>query len=123
MNTIENNKVINVFMDLKPVEVFGCWSISKDHVSVFGASKEEVFNSFCKSSKYHSDWNWLMQVVEKIESLNFVVDIQNIPGLGQYCRIFSAGADVVTVRNYETKIKAVYNACVEFIKWYNQQNN
>jgi hypothetical protein len=23
----------------------------------------------------------------------------------------------------ETRIKSVYNACVEFIKWYNNENN
>jgi hypothetical protein len=80
--------------------------------------------------KYHTDWNWLMEVVEKIESLE---DLER----------FEITTFNVSVQYYETKqkrfdynlyfstieleakvipkIEAVYNACVEFIKWYNEQ--
>jgi hypothetical protein len=47
---------------------------------------------------FDTDWNWLIQVVKKIESLNKL--------------------DSVLIN---TDIKEVYNACVEFIKWYNEQ--
>jgi len=47
---------------------------------------------------FNTDWNWLIQVVKKIESLNKL--------------------DSVLIN---TDIKEVYNACVEFIKWYNEQ--
>lgn len=65
---------------------------------------------------YHSDWNWLMEVVKKIESLNVVVEIRE-----NVCYIET------TPQNYTselgpTKIQATYKACVEFIKWYNKQN-
>jgi len=68
---------------------------------------------------YNSDWDWLMEVVEKIESLGYWVN-----------RI---KADVWIIDNNENivinntmhsdGIEAVYNACVEFVKWHNNQNN
>jgi len=70
---------------------------------------------------FKNNWNDLMFLVEKIESLNYTTDIQNIIGLGHYFRIYSAGADVIEIRDYETKIKSVYKGCLKFIKWYNQQ--
>jgi hypothetical protein len=86
---------------------------------------------------YHSDWNWLMEVVEKIESLE--KPITNNPNLvgknedyevhiqGKHVKIYAHGEvtkEVVDLRSSESnsKIEAVYNACIEFIKWYNENN-
>ena len=69
---------------------------------------------------FHSDWNWLMEVVEKIERLGYVFEIK-ITG----CRINQIENGSIIVLRWEedkTKIEAVYNACLEFIKWYNEQN-
>lgn len=74
-----------------------------------------------KRIKFHSDWNWLMTVVEKIESLNFTTSIYHLPKTLNTVKIFIGGADIVG-KNGETKMKAVYKAVVEFIKWYNQNN-
>ena len=72
--------------------------------------------------KFHSNWNWLMEVVGRIESLGGAVCIGN----GNCVMIvFYIGA--VTDESYsktreltgETKIEAVYNAVVSFIEWYN----
>ena len=114
MNTTENNKLIAEFMGLKPKNIFGYWGISKDHVSVNCKTEAEAFESFCKSTKYHSDWNWLMQVVEKIEISGYYLQIDSIG-----CIISKNNIDLVTV-NSRTKIDAVYTACVEFINWYNK---
>jgi hypothetical protein len=71
--------------------------------------------------QFDTDWNWLMEVVEKIETLddedfNFNISI--------------TGVEISNVNNFETivlynsganKITVVYDACIEFIKWYNQQ--
>lgn len=70
--------------------------------------------------RFHTDWNWLMQVVEKIESLKHCqIDISlNWCRIGYKDTLFNYDS-----RNYFkglTKIDAVYNACVEFIKWYNE---
>lgn len=46
--------------------------------------------------KYHSSWNWLMPVVEKIESFNLTVTVK--------------------------KITFTHSAVCEFIDWYNKTN-
>lgn len=69
---------------------------------------------------YHSDWNWLMEVVDKIESLRdddnngfYYVEIYT-----SSCIIFNNGdyLNEIVSTTEETKIKAVYNACLEFIR-------
>ena len=87
---------------------------------------------------FHSDWNWLMQVVEKIENLpsrtlqgthysgNEVKIYKAINTNTHYCEINlvkESGYRIVSIQfNKESKIKSVYDACLEFIKWYNEQN-
>lgn len=109
--TTKNNKIIAEFIGLKPIEVFGSYIVSKDHVSVNCKTELEAFNSFCKSTKYHSSWNWLMEVVEKI------ADVKH----------WSLNATLEDLSESQERdglyTKAdVYDACVEFIKWYNKQN-
>jgi hypothetical protein len=106
MNTTKNNKLLDAFNDNYLINLNGF---------------ECYYNK--ENRSYHNDYNLLMNVVEKIESLNYTTDIQNIIGLGHYFRIYSAGADVIKVRDYESKIKSVYIGCVEFIQWYIRQNN
>jgi hypothetical protein len=74
-----------------------------------------------KGLQYHSDWNWLMEVVEKIESKGFDVFINTF-----VCRISDVGEDRfedIETFNSASKIQAVHSAVVEFIKWYNNQIN
>lgn len=104
---IENNKIIAEFMDLKPVKVFGNYSISKDHVSVNCENSNDAINSFCKSTKYHSDWNWLMEVVESVFKVEeFIKDDL----------IFKLNDTLLEVNK-----TSLYNACLDCIKWYNLQ--
>lgn len=104
-NIIENNKLIAEFMGLElPLKI------------------TEYSSLICSmNGNYHKDCNWLMEVVEKIENLEHCqIDISL-----NWCRIGYKG----TLFNYDsrdyfkglTKIEAVYNACVEFIKWYNEK--
>ena len=70
--------------------------------------------------KFHTDWNWLMKVVEKIESFGHDVFINTC-----LCRITDVGLDIfedIECFVNDNKIQATYNACVEFVKWYNEQN-
>ena len=71
--------------------------------------------------KYDTDWNWLMPVIDKIESL----DLWEIDIYRQCCEVvfdlqFQMSAIVYTG---VTKIEATYKAVVKFIKWYNTQPN
>ncbi|MCK9544999.1 MAG: hypothetical protein M0R03_23535 [Novosphingobium sp.] len=73
--------------------------------------------------EFHSSWDWLMPVVEKIEKLQYTCDIcsthlhKNMVSIGTI-----SGKQCVRVIE-DLKIKAVWTAVIEFIKWYNTQNN
>lgn len=101
MTTIEKNKLIAKFMGL---------DIITDGISFFNAEYKSM-------KRYHADWNCLMEVVEKIENYNhgstlFIIEDER-------CHVNSQnGFEIDSVGH--TKKEAVYNACVEFIKWYNK---
>ena len=126
MNTIENNKIIAEFMGYK---------VDTDLYGGIPVNGMKTITSTSDCLKFHKDWNWLMEVVEKIETLT---DFNNSPEFfimydnreefkGWYWSIevpkkFSKECSKDNSRE-GTKIEAVYNACVEFIKWYNEQKN
>ncbi len=71
--------------------------------------------------KYHSSWNWLMTVVEKIESISDNPCIQfEIMICMNVCQIQSEEEIDIANVDSTTKIKAVWLAVIEFIKWYNK---
>ena len=76
---------------------------------------------------FHLDWNWLMKVVEKIESLpdeenngKFFFEIYQ-----DSISIFSNGHyinELIDVIGQGSRLNNVYQACVEFINWYNNRS-
>jgi len=94
------------------------------------------------NQKYHSSWDWLMPVVNKIENIGSIVEIHgtrhalekiNLHSCRIHYSVFNTVtdkyvADETVLFKYNTKfniskINCVYEAVVEFIKWYNKQNN
>ena len=79
--------------------------------------------------EYHSSWDWLMPVVEKIENCFERYVIVTIKGTGCHITLFTQYAMVhngidfpnIDYHHENSKIEAVWLAVVEFIKWYNQQ--
>jgi len=68
--------------------------------------------------KFHSSWDWLMQVVEKIESMlpdGFCVFIQ-------HSDCFIEHPDIGISGKSSDKQESTWQACVEFIEWYNEKN-
>lgn len=65
---------------------------------------------------YHSRWDWLMPVVEKIESLGYIFDIWKTTC--EWYKPFEANYAIE--HSAKTKIEAVYKAVIEFIKYYNK---
>ena len=111
MTTTENNKLIAEFMDYH----------YRDEVNYEGWYKEKEFINRIGNTdvlKFHSDWNWLMEVVKKIESEGFSIEM-NRQEEGDYQCLITKGNDIKFQTFSSMKIEAVYNACVEFIKWYN----
>lgn len=79
--------------------------------------------------EYHKSWEWLMPVVEKIET----IQLPSPSMIECRFRISSGSATIfkgewnegpnstfidITLQGKGSKFGAVYGACVEFIKWY-----
>lgn len=114
MNT-ENNKLIAEFMGVETAPYYYLPQHGKIELNYGNYEHVEHFNS--DELKYHSDWNWLMEVTQKIESLGFWVEI--LGGVHNVCTIGKTNKieEFICVDD-EVKIKAVYNACIAFIEWY-----
>lgn len=100
--TTENNKLIAEFMGLIESSINGIyWTdyvIEENHKIGCGSMTE---------LHYHSDWNWLMAVVEKVFEMED--DIKDD-------LIFQLNDSLLEVNK-----TTLYNACLECIKNYNQQ--
>ena len=75
---------------------------------------------YADSLPYHTSWEWLMEVVEKIERLGYTVNISRITTsigeIGNEETMFSWVCGDVS-----KKLEITYNAVVQFIEWYNEQ--
>jgi hypothetical protein len=75
--------------------------------------------------KYHNSWDWLMQVVEKIEAIHHVIEHKyiNVRISQGYVEIEGATERIFYNCSVEgSKIKATWLAVHHFITWYNAQN-
>ena len=123
MKTIENNKIIAEFLSVK---IHPCETI--ENFKFLPIEERGLYNGyFIDELKYHEDWNWLMVVVEKIESLEifdrmgrFNINTKNFDE--NYTSFITDKDEDFIQCEGDTKIEAVYNAVVEFIKWYNNKN-
>lgn len=104
----ENNKLIAEFMG---------WYCLNEY------ARHETHGSTIsyKDMQYHTSWDWLMPVVEKIERMGCIVEIWL--SLGKGCKIVKGSfkKPINTIANTENNstILAVYEAVVEFITWHN----
>lgn len=104
-----NNKLIAEFLGFQHTNVG--WYDAEE--VLLRTERDNTFDDL----KFHTDWNWLMEVVERINDLNNVVEIHE-----NHVRVVSntrseALVDVVS----GSMLEAVYNACVKFIKLQNEQ--
>lgn len=70
---------------------------------------------------FNESWDWLMPVVEKIETMDRT--LVNIYGDGTVIAVDNEGLEIygkTTHGNKDDKIQHVYRAIVDFIKWYNE---
>jgi hypothetical protein len=110
----DNNKIITEFMGFTFEKNLGWYD--NDMLMEQIVYDQQNGNCFDKLL-FDTDWNWLMGVVEKIESLGYYVKI-----LKSTCVILDVEERCIVIElNTLTKIEVVYNACVEFIKWHNEQ--
>ena len=110
---MDNNKLIAEFMGLKyksgdffiPTRPKPRWV--EGYVGGDWLSQDEL--------KYHTSWDWLMPVVDKIESLGYVFTIQG--GKAEYGEMVSRTRCFIV----NDKLSSTYQAVVEFIKEYNNE--
>lgn len=127
---IEGNKLIAEFMTGETYNTFYLPEFGQYFNSYGQIEYTETFSP--NELKYHSSWDWLMPVVEKIEDVK--VGLLKNGDNQEYRNQFYIMRNVswITPSNWcnnlidtivcKTKIEAVWLACVEFIKWYNEQN-
>ena len=124
-NITENNQLIAEFMGvfdkILSTGNIHSWSDAPFYYTTED-TREKVIKNISKYSKYSKDWNWLMQVVEKIENLSKEGETYMFSITKFSARVTYKGSRIVDLPIDNTKIEAVYNACVEFIKWYNKNN-
>jgi hypothetical protein len=87
----------------------------------------EVDEALPSEMLFHTSWDWLMSVVQRIEDLGYLTDIFYSPNGNQCMSIkakdhteYSYGSTRAYKYARENKKAAVYKAVVEFIKWYNK---
>ena len=95
--------------------------MTKDEAKAEAKQKKELINRFMGSmtnGEYRKDWNLLMTVVDRIESLGYSFEITRTdiairPYADENAFIFCYGVK-------QTKKEATYNGVVEFIEWWNE---
>jgi len=112
MNTIEKNKLIAEFMQ-KGSEGFGLYDFDGSHWRL-------------DQLEFHSSWDWLMPVVDKIEGLT-EVDTNGcffvLESIGNHSKfILDDGTRIFGDTVEDTRQESIFIAVVEFIQWYNKQN-
>ena len=126
-NIVENNKLIAEFMGvfdkILSTGNIHSWSDAPFYYTTED-TREKVIENISKYSKYNKDWSWLMRVVEEIENLQDENNcaIYNVQIEQCFVEIIiNHTSETIVEVDCNTKIQAVYQACVEFIKWYNKQ--
>jgi len=98
-------------MNLKQGDTWQVWNGHRDYSDV-------------SDLKYHSEWGWIMPVVEHIESINTGNKMHTVVIQHSQCEIFQeseSGKKLLFFRESAKKITAVYLAVVAFIEWYQNQ--
>lgn len=106
----ENNELIAEFMGFKLQD-----NLNERWVGQWFANPTDVWSNRIEILHFDSSWDWLMPVVEKIETTNNGCTLVIIED--ERCHIDNQnGIEIDSVGH--TKIEATYNAVVEFIKKY-----
>lgn len=109
-----NNKLIAEFIGLPYID-----GVYENSYAVMTLFPPLDYSRNLSGLEFDFSWDWLMPVVEKIEKTHEVHVSANL------CVIFGISEDFqkfqrIRIEN-NSKIRSVYLACVELIKWYNGQ--
>ncbi len=133
MKTIEEkNRMIAEFMGYKiDIESINICELSESQIAfafdylmkpfqrekyMLGGNIFEIENVY--ELKYHTSWDWLMPVVEKIELIGYSVEknFQRIDG--DFQCLITKGNDILFQEFAVKSIEAMHYVVVEFIEWF-----
>ncbi len=129
IETIDGNKLIAEFLGLYVTDFNGTYHfVCKDEQKNKDLNQAWLFR--LKEAKYHSSWEWLMPVVDKIEGLGYDSRIHNYDSESTYfvdfVDVMNENTEAACVSKHYTeanKIQTVWLAVVEFIQWHNKETN
>lgn len=101
---MQNNKLIAEFMG---IESF------KDSLASLHQGKINIDVDVYEQAKYHSSWDWLMPVINKIRSMDSTYEVEEV---GKYDWDNE-------ISHYEFDLELTYESVVEFINQLNNNNN
>lgn len=119
MENLENNKLIAEFMGYNAYEYRG------HTMFIFDEDNHRTELDL----HYHTSWDWLMPVVEKIEEIA-LEEVKGVYKIHRFCANFNftqaeitdmSTGMIVGYGDDGRKLDSTYIAVVEFIKWYNQK--
>ena len=116
---IEGNKLIAEFMGIR----YHDNNTVSGHPSILSIIMgEDKIADF----KFHTSWDWLMPVVEKMELIQYEPKDGDDSYNWNTPYLRTIAFNMVRINRQqlfqeETKIKSLWKAVVEFIKWYNTQ--
>ena len=137
LNIEENNGLIAEFMGTpvkfyKEDEKTGLFDSDGNPDTVSYDCKLAIINNLIYEPDrlgYHTSWNWLMPVIEKIEKCLNEAVIFHIKDSRSYLELDTQASLAYNLPDLpecysgfcETKIKAAYCSVIQFIHWYNSQ--
>lgn len=116
MATIEEkNRMIAEFMGMQYTEIG--W-FDNEGLLNFSYTKDNTFDELL----FHTSWDWLMPVVEKIEKLGFTIEKNFQPIDNDWQCLVVKGNDILFQEFNEQSIQAMHYVISGFIEMYNQKN-
>jgi hypothetical protein len=137
MNTTENNRLIAEFLN---------WQYTEETETNFALFYFRDNGYTIGALKFHTDWDWLMEVVEKIKSIGYFIDMSYLSDHGyihnsiafNYATYSTVVCNVSSIPNpsqsypptaenpmyiseFNDPKEALYNLIIRFIKWYNKE--
>ena len=118
---VENNKLIGDFMEWKTPSI----------KIIENRNEKTTFPNGCEHNdklKYHSSWDWLMPVVEKIRRCNsFGFKAVTIFGNGTQIKVYTIDKQIFEcypkINTEEaTSLSVTHSAVVRYIEWYNNKS-
>jgi hypothetical protein len=73
-----------------------------------------------KELKYHSSYDWIMPVVQKIINLGWQFQL-NSYGISNSAEFIKTGSYIKNT-DWSTPLLATYNVVIDFIKWYSNSD-